>query len=145
MSYILIFLLNMSYCLGESFCVHVDFLGYLLDDESKFISLWSFSIALYDFCFTGVNEIFLHDLICGQYSFVSVPDWGECSLLCSMFYFIPIRSNSLIILFKYSVFLLFVYLFYMLVPESCVVRNAQKFMCYIFLANTSFCPFSAFV
>lgn len=108
---------------------------------SKFISLWSFSIALYDFCFTGVNEIFLHDLICGQFSFVSVPDWGECSLLCSMFYFIPIRSNSLIILFKYSVFLLFVHLFYMLVPESCVVKICPKVHVLHFLGKYLFLSF----
>ena len=102
--------------------------------------LWSINMALYDFCFTGVNEIFLHDIICDQFSFVSVPDWGECFLLYSVFCFILIISNLLIMLFKYSIFLLLVHLLYMLVPENCVVRYAQKFMCWILLANTPLCP-----
>lgn len=99
--------------------------------------------GLYDFCFMGVDKIFRHDLICDQFSFVSIPDWEEWSLLCSMFYFISLRSNLLISLFKYFI-LLFVHLFNLLIPKGCVIRYTQKFMSYISLANTPFCPFHAF-
>lgn len=98
--------------------------------------------GFYDFCFTGVDEIFLHDLIHDQFSFVSILSvWEGCSLLCSMLYSISIRSNLLIRLAKYSIFLLFVHLFYLLVPESC---NCQIYPKVYMLHLLGKHPFSSF-
>lgn len=52
-------------------------------------------------------RFFLHDLICNQFFLqVSLTAWEELSVLCSVFYFLSIRSNLLISLFKYSIFFL---------------------------------------